>query len=107
VQAALKLLGGVGYEKIARHISGLSKAFTEGAQALKIKIKTPADSVGPLVVLQMKDSNAVVKKLATRNIVASNRMDGLRVSFHLYNTLEDVRSVLDVLNENLHLAVRE
>jgi selenocysteine lyase/cysteine desulfurase len=34
-------------------------------------------------------------------------MDGLRVSFHLYNTLEDVRSVLDVLKENLYLAVRE
>ena len=107
VQAALKLLGSVGYEKIARHISGLTKAFTEGAHALKIKIKTPADSVGPLVVLQMKDSDAAVKKLATRNIVASNRMDGLRVSFHLYNTLEDVRAVLDVLNENLYLAVRE
>jgi selenocysteine lyase/cysteine desulfurase len=107
VQAALKLLGSVGYEKIAQHISGLTKAFMEGAHALKIKIKTPADSVGPLVVLQMKDSDAAVKKLATRNIVASNRMDGLRVSFHLYNTLEDVRSVLDVLNENLDLAVRE
>jgi len=25
----------------------------------------------------------------------------------LYNTLEDVRAVLDVLNENLYLAVRE
>ena len=107
VQAALKLLGSVGYEKIAQHISGLTKAFMEGAHALKIKIKTPADSVGPLVVLQMKDSDAAVKKLATRNIVASNRMDGLRVSFHLYNTLEDVRAVLDVLNENLYLAVRE
>jgi selenocysteine lyase/cysteine desulfurase len=107
VQAALKLLGSVGYEKIAQHISGLTKAFMDGAQALKIKIKTPADTVGPLVVLQMKDSDAAVKKLATRNIVASNRMDGLRVSFHLYNTLEDVRAVLDVLNENLDLAVRE
>ena len=107
VQAALKLLGSVGYEKIAQHISGLTKAFMEGAHALKIKIKTPADSVGPLVVLQMKDSDAAVKKLATRNIVASNRMDGLRVSFHLYNTLEDVRSVLEVLNENVYLAVRE
>jgi hypothetical protein len=64
VQAALKLLGSVGYEKIAQHISGLTKAFTEGALALKIKIKTPTDSVGPLVVLQMKDSDAVVKKLA-------------------------------------------
>jgi len=78
----------------------------EGAQALGIKIKTPTDGVGPLIVLKMKDSDAAVKKLGTHNVITSNRMDGLRVSFHLYNTLEDVHTVLDVLSENLHLTVR-
>lgn len=107
VQAALQLLGSVGYDKIAQHISSLSRAFIDGTRDLKIKIKTPKDGVGPLVVVHMKDSEAAVKKLATHDIVASNRMDGLRISFHLYNTLEDVRAVLDVLSENLDLAVRE
>jgi selenocysteine lyase/cysteine desulfurase len=59
--------------------------------------KTPADTCGPLIVLQMKDSEVAVKKIASRNIVASNRMDGLRISFHIYNTLDDVRAVLEVL----------
>jgi len=49
----------------------------------------------------------VVAKLAEQNIVCSNRMDGLRVSFHLYNNLDDVRAVLDVLAKNLDLTVQE
>lgn len=103
--AALKLLDGFGCEKIAQHIKSLTRALMDGARDLKIKVKTPAESVGPLVVLQMKDVDAMVKKMATENIVLSNRMDGLRVSFHLYNTLDDVHAVLDQLEKNRDLAV--
>jgi selenocysteine lyase/cysteine desulfurase len=105
--AALKLLDGFGREKIAQHIKSLTRALMDGARDLKIKVKTPADSVGPLVVLQMKDSDAMVKKMAAENIIVSNRMDGLRVSFHLYNTLDDVHAVLGRLEKNRALAVIE
>ena len=36
-------------------------------------------------------------------IVCSNRHDGLRLSFHVYNTQSDVASVLGVLEGNLDL----
>jgi selenocysteine lyase/cysteine desulfurase len=107
VPAALELLGSVGLDSIAGHIATLAQALMAGAGELKIKVKTPADTRGPLVVLQMKDSEAAVKKLASHNIVVSNRKDGLRVSFHLYNTLNDVRAVLAVLEQNIDLAVRQ
>jgi selenocysteine lyase/cysteine desulfurase len=106
-QAALKLLDDFGREKTAQHIKSLSRALMDGARDLKIKLKTPAESVGPLVVLQMKDADAMVKKMAGENIVVSNRMDGLRVSFHLYNTLDDVHAVLAQLEKNRTLAVVE
>lgn len=107
VPAALQLMGSVGFEKIAGHVARLARALMAGARDLKIRLKTPSDSVGPLVVLQMKDSDTMVKKLAEHDIVASNRMDGLRVSFHLYNTLEDVNTVLEVLQDNLCLTLQE
>jgi selenocysteine lyase/cysteine desulfurase len=69
--------------------------------------KTPLNSDGPLVVLQMKDADAVMRKLAADGIIVSTRMDGLRVSFHVYNTLDDVKIVLRFLEKNLDLAVRE
>lgn len=105
--AALKLLDDFRREKTAEHIKYLTRALMDGARDLKIKVKTPAESVGPLIVLQMKDADAMVKKMAAENIVVSNRMDGLRVSFHLYNTLDDVHAVLGRLEQNRALAVVE
>lgn len=107
VPAALKLLEGAGYAAVAEHIKTLTGALIDGGRKLEIKIKTPLDSVGPLVVLQMKDAEAMVQKMAANNIVVSNRMDGLRVSFHVYNTLDDVHAVLDLLKQNSDLVVHE
>jgi selenocysteine lyase/cysteine desulfurase len=107
VPAALRLLEGAGYASVAEHIRTLTRALIDGARNLAIRIKTPLDSVGPLVVLQMKNAEAMVQKMAASNIVVSNRMDGLRVSFHLYNTLDDVRAVLDFLNQNSDLVVHD
>jgi selenocysteine lyase/cysteine desulfurase len=107
IQAALGLLASLGFDQISAHVNKLSQALIAGAKDLKIRIKTPADTCGPLVVLTMKDSEAAVRKFAARNIVVSNRMDGLRISFHMYNTLEDVRAVLDVLEKNIDLAVKQ
>lgn len=107
VPAALKLLEGAGCAAVAAHIQTLTRALIDGARNLEIKIKTPLNSVGPLVVLQMKNAEAMVQKMAANNIVVSNRMDGLRVSFHLYNTLDDVGAVLDLLKQNPDLVVHE
>lgn len=104
---ALKLLDNVGRKPIARHIELLTCALIDGARDLGIKVKTPVESVGPLVVLQMKDADAMVKKMAEENIILSSRMDGLRVSFHLYNTLGDVQAVLQQLEKNRALAFLE
>jgi selenocysteine lyase/cysteine desulfurase len=107
VIAALDLLSGIGPARISAHVASLTQAYLQGARALRIKSKTPSNSHGPLVVLQMRDAEAVVRKLSGEGIVVSNRMDGLRVSFHVYNTLDDVRAVLRVLERNLDLTVRE
>lgn len=107
VHASLGLLADIGLAKIASHVRALAQAYLQGALGLKIKSKTPLNSDGPLVVLQMKDAEAVVRKLGDAGIVVSSRMDGLRVSFHAYNTLEDVNAVLRLLEKNLDLTVRE
>jgi selenocysteine lyase/cysteine desulfurase len=107
IPAALGLLEGAGYKTVAAHIESLTRALIEGSRDLGIRLKTPEDSVGPLVVLQMRDAEGMVRKMAVSNIVVSNRMDGLRVSFHLYNTLVDVHAVLAVLEQSSELIVHE
>ena len=92
-------------ENVAGHIKRLTQSLLSCALDLGIRAKTPADSLGPLVVLQSTDSNLLVRKLAESDIVASNRHDGLRISFHVYNTLDDVKAVVDVLKKNIDLMV--
>jgi selenocysteine lyase/cysteine desulfurase len=48
-----------------------------------------------------------VQKLAENNIVASNRHDGLRISFHVYNTMDDIQALVEVLKKNINHLVRE
>ncbi|HEY1524792.1 MAG TPA: aminotransferase class V-fold PLP-dependent enzyme [Candidatus Angelobacter sp.] len=103
----IQLLQEIGMENVAAHIRKLTQSLLNAALNLGIRAKTPADSAGPLVVLQSKDSNLLVQKLAENDIVASNRHDGLRIAFHVYNTMDDVKAVMEVLRKNVDLLVRE
>jgi selenocysteine lyase/cysteine desulfurase len=103
---ALEFLLRVGMENVAAQIERLTRAFHQGARDLGIESKTPADSVGPLVVLRAQDAAAMIARLTSRGIVASARHDGIRFAFHVYNTLEDVHTALSALKDNLDLMVR-
>jgi selenocysteine lyase/cysteine desulfurase len=102
----LALLESAGMENVAAQIERLARAFQEGARDLRIVSKTPADSVGPLVVLRSTDAPAAIARLTQRGIVASARRDGLRFSFHFYNNMDDVHAALAALRDNLNLMVR-
>lgn len=101
----VRLLLETGVSNVAAQVKTLATALLKGAAELGISAKTPADSVGPLVVLKAKDADALVKIFAENRIVVSNRHDGLRISFHFYNTLEDVQAVLELLEKNINLLV--
>ncbi len=102
----IQLLSELGMENVAAHIRELVQALLRRAHSLGIRAKTPADSVGPLVVLQSTDSNLLLQELANHDIVASNRYDGLRLAFHAYNTMDDVDAVMEILKANMDLLSR-
>jgi selenocysteine lyase/cysteine desulfurase len=105
--AGVELLQEIGLGRVADHIRMLTSMLLEGARGLRIQAKTPPDSVGPLVVLKAKDADALVQKFARQDVVLSSRHDGLRISFHVYNTPDDVKHVLGLLESNLDLLVRK
>jgi selenocysteine lyase/cysteine desulfurase len=105
--AGLRLLQEIGLENVAAQIKTLAQALVEGARQMGIHVKTPLDTVGPLVVLQSRNVEAVIESLSRRNIIVSGRHDGLRISFHVHNTMDDVEQVLEALKECLQLMVRE
>ena len=98
-----QMLEQIGMEQVAGHVKTLTQALLNRARELGIVAKTPAGSAGPLVVLQCRDSALMLQALAQSGIISSNRFDGLRISFHVYNTLDDVNAVAEVLKKNMHL----
>jgi selenocysteine lyase/cysteine desulfurase len=100
-----ELLREIGLDNVAAHIKRLAQSLMNSALDLGIRTKTPLDSAGPLVVMTSKDSTLLVQKLAESGIVASNRHDGLRISFHVYNTMDDVKAVVEALRKNINLMV--
>ena len=102
---ALELLAGAGMENVAAQIERLTRTFLQGVRDLRIESKTPSSSVGPLVVLRSVDAAAMLASLTARGIVVSIRRDGVRFSFHVYNTLEDVSATLSALEDNVDLMV--
>ena len=100
-----QLLQEIGLANVAGHIGKLAQVLLRQALELGIRSKTPVDSVGPLVVLQSKDANVLLQKLAEAHIVASTRHDGLRIAFHVYNTMDDVTAVVEVLKKSIDLLV--
>ncbi|HEV2387890.1 MAG TPA: aminotransferase class V-fold PLP-dependent enzyme [Candidatus Acidoferrales bacterium] len=103
----IELLLDTGLEAVASHVASLARLLVEGARQLRVRVKTPGDTVGPLVVLQARDLDEMLRRLDARGIIASGRYDGLRISFHVYNTPGDVEQVLQALEDNLDLMVRE
>jgi selenocysteine lyase/cysteine desulfurase len=103
--AGVKLLQQFGLQNVADQIRLLTKVLIRGASELGIQIKTPLDSVGPLVVLLSKDADGLVRLFARDGVICSSRHDGLRISFHAYNTADDVKFVLRLLQRNLEMLV--
>jgi selenocysteine lyase/cysteine desulfurase len=103
--AGVKLLQQFGLQNVANQIRILTQALIRGASELGIQIKTPLDSAGPLVVLRSKDADGLVRLFARDGVICSSRHDGLRISFHAYNTADDVKFVLRLLQQNLEMLV--
>lgn len=103
----LQLLQDAGMDNVQAHIQKLAQSLLRWAAAAGVRVKTPLDSKGPLIILQAKDSARLVQELGKGDIVVSNRQDGLRIAFHVYNTQADVAAVIAVLEKNIDLLVPE
>ncbi len=104
---ALDLLQEIGLANVAAHIKNLRDALAKGLQALQIPLKTPLENPGPMLVVRSPNAEKLSAKLAESNIIASAKFDGLRISFHVYNTLDDVRAILAALEANMDMVVPE
>ncbi|MEO5575862.1 MAG: aminotransferase class V-fold PLP-dependent enzyme, partial [Gaiellaceae bacterium] len=96
--AGVGLIAEVGVPAIQAHVRGLVERLVTGLEELGAKVAAPPG--GPLVCIRSTDAPALVTALAAEEIIASERDSSLRISLHLYNTVDDVDAVLAALAKN-------
>jgi len=99
--AGIRMIRELGLDRIETRIGALTRRFVEGALDRGWTLKTPLDTKGPLVVVAARDAGtaaSLVGRLAHEGIILSSRDNGIRVSFHAYNSNGDVDAVLDALD---------
>jgi selenocysteine lyase/cysteine desulfurase len=103
--AGLALVQETGVPAIEAHVTALNTRLIDGLGEIGADVVTPADPArrGPLVCVRSTDAPALVASLAEENITCSLRDSNLRVAAHLYNTDEDIDTLLAALSRRRHL----
>lgn len=110
LKRAAELILEKGPDRIERHIKHLVKMYIEGLEEMGIHVCSPTDeaSMSPIVSFNfgLKDNDIsrekqLVKHLMDNNIFVSLRCStgtgGIRTSFHYYNTEDEVRTILKMI----------
>ncbi|CAN5661665.1 aminotransferase class V-fold PLP-dependent enzyme [soil metagenome] len=100
--AGLELIHSAGPDAIAAHLRDLTEALKDGARERGYRLATPAEH-GALIAFKARELERLVGELAQDGIVVSHRDGNLRVSPHLYNTLEDIERLFGCLDRHRDL----
>ncbi len=86
---SLELLAGLGANRIGEHDLALARAFAETLGLL--------EPSSPIVQLRVADAELALAELERAGVRCAGRAGALRISFHLYNTEEDVARALEAV----------
>jgi selenocysteine lyase/cysteine desulfurase len=107
--AGLDIILELGIGEIERRIRALTGTAMDRLLEVGATFATPRDDArrGPSVCIRANDDNALVAKLAERNIVTSCRAGNVRATFHCYNDETDIEALVSAVTVNRHLLRRD
>lgn len=96
MNASLELFFDIGTDGVYAHIERLTTEIVRWAESRRMPMVTPAapSRRAGIVCLKPPDAERVSERLTSRGVVHSYREGAIRLSPHLYNTLDDVRAAL-------------
>ncbi len=106
--AGMDLMHEIGIAATEQHVGRLTLQLVEGLDRIGAKMVTPRDPTkrGPMVAVATTDAQAMVAALKEDGILTSARDGNIRLSFHCYNSEEDIESVVAGLERHSDLLVR-
>jgi cysteine desulfurase/selenocysteine lyase len=102
---SMKYLRNFGYSSISDHVLSLTEEFITRMRNKhpETTVLTPVDSNSHASIasfrFQGRDQSAIAKALLQKQIIVSQRFNGVRFSFHIYNSKNDLENAMDCLDE--------
>ena len=106
--AGMDLMHEIGIAATEQHVGRLTALLVEGLDRIGAKMMTPRDPAkrGPMIAVATTDELAMVGALAEDGILTSPRDGNIRLSFHCYNSEEDIARIVDGLERHSNLLAR-
>jgi cysteine desulfurase / selenocysteine lyase len=100
LEASLEFLLQADLERVAEHNAALRDHFLANYPKSKFELITPTSHMGNIISMKCKniDSITLERELKFRNIDISVRQGNLRLSFHVFNTKEQVDTLLSAID---------
>lgn len=99
LQFSLNFLYRIGLEKIEEQNKTLSQKAKISFENLDLLDQVVASRANHSTIFNIKGTMEIFNKLLENNVVCVQRGDGIRLSFHFYNTLEEVDKIIKILKK--------
>lgn len=103
--AGMDLMDEIGVARTQSHVAMLTDALITGLDRIGAKVVTPRDirHRGPMIAVASTDEHALVNALEEDRILTSSRDGNVRLSWHCYNSLDDVERTVAGLERHAGL----
>jgi selenocysteine lyase/cysteine desulfurase len=95
---SLASLERLGIDSIEAHLNGLIQKAKEEFSKRDLLDESVVDRIRHSTIFNLKADKEVFDKLKANNIICSWRGKGIRVSFHFYNSMKDLDTLLSVID---------
>lgn len=96
-EAGLELLVSVGLPTVAKRIDEVTDLIKTNVDKHGWDLVTPRDRHGAMLAIRSTDAPELVRRLAARDIILTDRDGNIRIAPHFYNNAEDVEQLTQAL----------
>lgn len=102
--AAIKVLHDAGLENVYSYLEELSRYTVDYGQEKGLQIASPVAVAkkNPTTAFKVGDGTYIESQLKQSGIIVSARHDVIRIAPHLYNTKDDIKMAVDLLQKKLN-----
>ncbi|MEZ4778850.1 MAG: aminotransferase class V-fold PLP-dependent enzyme [Flavobacteriaceae bacterium] len=97
LEQAMNFVEALGRGGLYQHLSDLSKTAKQEFTEMELLLPSTYNRKEHSSIFNIIGDKNLFKKLQNENIICSPRGGGIRVSFHYYNTLEELKFLLEIL----------